>query len=172
MDTYLKLVKKAIQIYTGKGKIITPPKKLPKKMREKAGVFVSLHKKDGSLRGCIGTFLPTTENIAQEIIKNAIAAATADPRFPPVTKEEFSSLTYAVDILSRPKNVSKIDDLDVKRHGLIVSTSDGRRGLLLPDIPGIKTPQRQFEICCLKAGIDPSEKVFLQTFTVKRYAEK
>jgi len=169
-DPYTTLAKTAVETWIKTRKIIEVPRDLPKEMvRKQAGVFVSLHLKDGSLRGCIGTFLPTKENIAQEIIANAISAATADPRFPPVSKKELKELIYSVDILSQPKNVSKIRDLDVKRYGLIVSTPDGRRGLLLPAIPGVETAEEQFRICCLKGGIDPSEKVVLQTFTVKRH---
>lgn len=169
-DTYTTLAKNAVETWIKLKKVIEPPETLPKAMFEKkAGVFVSLHLKDGSLRGCIGTFLPTTPNIANEIIKNAVSSATADPRFPPVSEKELPELIYSVDILSLPKNVSKVEGLDVKRYGLIVSTFDGRRGLLLPDIPGIKTPEEQFRICCLKAGIAPSEKTKLQTFTVERH---
>jgi AMMECR1 domain-containing protein len=114
--------------------------------------------------------LPTRENIAKEIITNAISAATKDPRFPPVSEEELPELVYSVVILSQPKNVSKIDKIDTKKYGLIVSTFDGRRGLLLPDIPRVNTPQEQFRICCLKAGINPSEEVTLQTFTAERHS--
>lgn len=173
MNAYLKLARETVETYVKTGKIISPPDDLPKEMlTRRAGVFVSLHLKDGSLRGCIGTFLPTRPNIALEIIANAISSATSDPRFPPVSQEELPKLIFSIDILSAPKNVSKVSNLDIKRYGLIVSTSDRRRGLLLPDIPDIKTPQEQFRICCWKAGIDPSEKVKLQIFTVERHAEK
>jgi len=170
MDAYIKLAKETVESYIKTDRIILPPTDLPKKMlTKKAGVFVSIHTASGELRGCIGTFLPTKENIAQEIIANAVSAATSDPRFPPVSKKELSGLIYSVDILSLPKNVSKIRDLDVKRYGLIVSTFDGRRGLLLPDIPGIETPEEQFRICCLKGGISPGEEIRLQIFTVERH---
>ena len=195
-DPYIELAQQAIKYHLKTGKTLKPPPNLPKSMLTKrAGVFVSIHTKSGELRGlprrhalatrgrrpreqvsvlrgCIGTFLPTKPSIAQEIIANAISSATSDPRFPPVSEEELPDLVYSVDILSPPKNVSKVRDLDIKRYGLIVSTSDRRRGLLLPDIPGVETPQEQFRICCWKAGIDPSEKVILQTFTVERHAEK
>jgi len=57
-------------------------------MQEQAGVFVSIHKKNGDLRGCIGTFEPQEKNIAAEVINNAVSAATHDPRFHPITPEE------------------------------------------------------------------------------------
>jgi len=172
MDQYIKLAKNAIEIYIKTGRVISPPNKLPKAMlTNQAGVFVSIHKKDGSLRGCIGTFLPTKENLAQEIITNALASATQDPRFPLVTEEELSSLIFSVDVLSKPRPVTR-KELNPKKYGLIISTKGGRRGLLLPDIPGVKTAEEQIEICCRKAGIVPDEEIKLESFTVERYGEK
>lgn len=123
------------------------------------------------LRGCIGTYLPTQENIALEIIHNAIESATRDPRFFPVTAGELPHLRYSIDILSAPEIITKIEDLDAKRYGLIVSTSDGRRGLLLPDLEGVETVEQQLEICRAKAGILPEEKVTFQRFTAERHEE-
>lgn len=172
MDAYLKLAKETIENFIKKGIIISLPKNLPQEMlNQKAGVFVSLHLKDGSLRGCIGTFIPTQKNIAQEIIQNAISAATQDPRFPQVEEKELGKLVFAVDVLSASKNISKDKLSYPKKYGLIVSTSDGRRGLLLPDLPGINTIEQQINICRQKAGISNSEPVSYQIFTVERHSE-
>lgn len=141
---------------------------LPSKiLNQKAGVFVSIHQKNGQLRGCIGTFLPTQKNLAEEIIANAVAAAQ-DPRFPPVTREELPDLVYKVDVLSKLCSAKK-KELDPKKYGLLVTAKDGRRGLLLPDIPGVKTAEQQIEICKRKAGIGLTEKVDFQIFTVDRH---
>lgn len=123
------------------------------------------------LRGCIGTYLPARENIAEEIIHNAIDSASRDPRFFPVTAGELPQLKYSIDILSIPKSVTKIEDLDAKRYGLIITAADGRRGLLLPNLEGVETVEQQIEICRAKAGISPEEKVTLQRFTVERHGE-
>ncbi|MCJ7829475.1 AmmeMemoRadiSam system protein A [Patescibacteria group bacterium] len=169
-DKYIQLAKETIETYIKTGKIISPPTDLPKEMlNKKAGVFVSLHLKDGSLRGCIGTFFPTCSNLSQEIIHNAISAATQDPRFPPVTIKELPKIVYSVDILSASKNVSKDILSDPKIYGLIVSAQDGRRGLLLPDLPGVDTVEEQIRICRMKAGINPWEPVSYQIFTVERH---
>jgi len=177
-NKYLELAKQTIETYLKTGKVIPMPKDLPKEMLiKKAGVFVSLHLKqrgllrggEAPLRGCIGTFFPTQANIAQEIIQNAISSATQDPRFPPVTEKELPKLTYSVDILSASKNVSKDALSDTKKYGLIVSAQDGRRGLLLPDLPGIDTVEEQIRICRMKAGINPWEPVSYQIFTVERH---
>ena len=168
-----RLARKAVFEYLKSGQIITPPENLPNKLKQKAGVFVSLHEKNsGKLRGCIGTFLPTTENIAKEIIENAIKAATCDPRFEPVKKEELTRIYFSVDLLSQPKPVKNPEKLDPKKTGLIVSTADGRRGLLLPDLPGIESPEEQINICRQKAGILSDESISYQTFTVERNEEK
>jgi AmmeMemoRadiSam system protein A len=172
MDAYLNLAKQTVETYIKTGKIISPPKDLPQEMlTRRAGVFVSLHLKDGSLRGCIGIFVPAKKNIALEIIANALSSATQDPRFSPVTEEELPKLTYSVDILSASKTISKDKLSDPKIYGLIVSAQDGRRGLLLPDLPGVDTIEEQIKICRMKAGINPWEPVNYRIFTVKRHAE-
>lgn len=171
MDTYVQIAKQTIETYIKTGKKIKPPAGLPKDFFEKkAGVFVSLHKKsDHSLRGCIGTFLPVQENIAKEIIENAISASTCDPRFNPLTESELNDLEINVDVLSEPELVKDIKELDPKKYGLIVKTQDGRAGLLLPDI-GVETVEEQIAICCEKGGINPSyDKLMLFRFTVERH---
>lgn len=171
MDQYVELAKNAVRNYFKTREVISPPKNLPKKMlEERAGVFVSIHQKDASLRGCIGTFLPTQENIAREVIKNALAAAFNDPRFPAVTEKDFEDLMFSVDVLSEPKPASE-KDLDPKNYGLIIFAPDGRRGLLLPNIPGVDTPEKQLKICRQKTGIGPREEIEIQTFTVERHGK-
>jgi AmmeMemoRadiSam system protein A len=167
-SAYVRLARETIKNYIKHEKIIAPPLNLPKEMiNQKAGVFVSL-KKIGNLRGCIGTFMPTQENIAQEIIKNAISAAIEDPRFSSVNATELEELTISVDILSAPEEVDDISHLDPKKYGVIVS-SGYKKGLLLPDLKGVDTAGEQVDIARRKAGIYPDEKVKLHRFEVKRY---
>ena len=168
VSAYVRLARETIENYVKYVKIISPSKDLPEEMiKQKAGVFVSL-KKNGNLRGCIGTFMPTQENIAQEIIKNAISAAVDDPRFSSVTASELNDLTISVDILSSPEEISDISQLDPKKYGVIVS-SGYKKGLLLPDLEGVDTIEEQVDIAKRKAGIYPGEKVKLYRFEVKRY---
>ena len=136
-------------------------------MSEKAGVFVSL-KKQGELRGCIGTFQPTTESVAEEIIQNAVSAATQDPRFSPVTEDELGEIEYSVDVLSAPEKVAGKEDLDPRKYGVIVKSGD-YKGLLLPDLEGVDTVDAQVNIAAMKAGISLSEDIELYRFEVKRY---
>ena len=133
----------------------------------KAGTFVSLHK-NGELRGCIGTIAPTTDSIAEEIMRNAVAAGLNDNRFPPVSHDELPMLTYKVDVLEAPEDIEGPEELDVRMYGVIVE--DGyKRGLLLPNLEGIDTVEQQVSIAKSKAGIGLSEPVKLKRFKVTRY---
>ena len=164
---FVRLAQETIRRYIQEGRVVSPPEELTPEMRERAGAFVSL-KKRGQLRGCIGTIEPMEENVAQEIIRNAIAAASRDPRFPPVGLEELEELDISVDVLTPPEPVAGMEDLDPKRYGVIVE-SGWRRGLLLPDLEGVDTVEYQVEICRRKAGIGPDEPVQLYRFEVIRY---
>lgn len=161
------LAKKAINVYLEEGRIIDPPDDIPLELTEPAGVFVSL-KKRGVLRGCIGTIEPMGATAAEEITRNAILAATQDPRFPPVTKDELAEIEYSVDILGHPEPVLNHADLDPKRFGLIVECG-GRRGLLLPNLEGVNTVAEQLAICRQKAGLSEDVTITLSRFTVTRY---
>jgi AmmeMemoRadiSam system protein A len=167
-DPYVELARKALEAYVKTGEIIDVPEGLPDEMTEnRAGAFVSL-KKYGQLRGCIGTISPAYSNIAQEIIGNAISAGTRDPRFHPVRKDELDGIVYSVDILGEPEPIESIDQLDVKRYGVIVRA--GRRsGLLLPDLEGVDTPEEQVSIALRKAGIRPDENYRMERFEVVRH---
>jgi len=168
-DFPVLLAKRTIEDYLRSGKVISPPSRIPEVFQKKAGTFVSLHKK-GRLRGCIGTYLPTQDNLANEIIKNAISAATQDPRFPPVDTSEIRDLEISVDVLSKPEPVKSQRELDPKKYGVIVSKG-WQRGLLLPDLEGVDTVEQQLEIAKQKAGLGgtPVEQLEIQRFTVTRY---
>lgn len=169
----VELARQAIEAYVKEDRVIQPPSDLLPEMQEQAGVFVSLHDRRGNLRGCIGTIEPTQPDVAQEVIRNAISAATRDPRFPPVRPEELGDLDISVDVLSPPEPIEGPEDLDVERYGLIVQSvrNPWKRGLLLPNLPGIKTVEEQMHWTRVqKAGIqDPDEPVQMFRFEVRRY---
>ena len=167
MHPLVKLAKDTIEQYILEGNTLRPSDDAANEMTEKAGVFVSI-KKEGKLRGCIGTFQPVTENVAFEIIQNAISAATRDPRFPPVNSSELEHLEYSVDVLTEPEKVTTKKDLDPKKYGVIVKSGD-RKGLLLPDLEGVDTIDEQVSIATMKAGIYLGEDIELYRFEVKRY---
>lgn len=142
---------------------------LPEEMlSQQAGVFVSIHEW-GELRGCIGTIAPTTNCIAEEIIQNGISASTRDPRFPAIEEYELDQLEISVDVLSEAEPISSLEELDVKRYGVIV-TKGFRRGLLLPNLEGVDSVEDQVAIAKQKAGIRIDDwDVELERFEVIRH---
>jgi AmmeMemoRadiSam system protein A len=164
---HARLAQAALEEYVRRGRVIPVPDDVPEELRRRSACFVSI-KKDGALRGCIGTIEPVEESLAAEIIANAISAGTRDPRFLPVTAEELPWLRYSVDVLSPPEAIPDLTGHDPKRYGLIVEAA-GRRGLLLPDLEGVDTPEQQLAICLSKAGLSSPRAVRLYRFTVERY---
>ena len=167
-DPYVRLARQSLEAYIRYGKTIPVPADLPEEMlTTRAGAFVSIHK-HGKLRGCIGTIAPTARNVAQEIIRNAVSASTQDPRFDPITEDELKWLEINVDVLGKPEKISSLEELDVKRYGVIVS-SGYKRGLLLPDLDGVDTPEQQVSIAMQKGGIRESDTCMLERFEVVRH---
>lgn len=163
----VKLAQDSLRYFLKTGQRLSIPDVLPDELKEQAGAFVSL-KKFGQLRGCIGTFQPTQQNLAAEIIEMAISAGTQDPRFQPVRLDELEDISFSVDILSSPERINSIDELDPQKYGVIVKRGY-RSGLLLPALEGVDTVEEQVGIAMQKAGIDPEEEVELYRFYVTRY---
>ena len=165
------LARDAVEKFIRSADVLDVPETSAGLLRARAPCFVCLKTADGELRGCIGTIEPVKETLAEEIIANAISAATTDPRFEPVTPAELSNLRYSVDVLHHPEP-AVMEELDPKVYGVIVEDESGlRRGLLLPDIPGIDDAEQQVEIAARKAGIASGEPVKLSRFKVERFRE-
>lgn len=190
MNPHCNLAKQAVESYIKKGKEAPdisdlPTDELPERLlTEKGGIFVTL-KKDGNLRGCIGTTEPTQENLAKEIVFNAIAAATRDPRFELVAEEELDELSYTVYILHEPAKVNDLKELNPNKYGLIVKAypkgknhrtikqkKPQKKGLLLPGLKQIDTPHEQLNAVCEKSGINPDKQALeLFRFEAEKYEE-
>ena len=167
-DAYVRLARETIETYVRTGRKGEMPKKLPEEMyTQRAGVFVSI-KKEGQLRGCIGTIQPVQPSIAEEIAENAVSASVKDPRFSPIEPEELEKLVISVDVLGDTEKIGSEDMLDVRRYGVVV-TKGYRRGLLLPNLDGIDTVEEQVRIAKQKAGIGEQEEVELERFEVIRH---
>ncbi len=163
-----RLARSAVEAFVEADEILKAP---PGMLTEPGACFVSIKTREGDLRGCIGTIEAVKESLAEEIISNAISAATRDPRFPPVAPDELSHLRYSVDVLSKPEPTT-FEGLDPKIYGVIVEDLQGtRRGLLLPDIEGVETATQQVEIAARKAGIAPGTLLRLSRFRVERFPE-
>lgn len=168
-DVYAKLARASLEYHVKTGEYIDVPILHEKMLTERNGVFVSI-KKEGELRGCIGTIFPTTDCVAKEIIKNSVEAGERDPRFSPVEEEELAELEYSVDILMTPIKATK-EELDPKKYGVIVK-KDSRTGLLLPNLEGVDTIEEQLSIALDKADIDKSEDYEIERFEVIRRGSK
>lgn len=166
------LARLAVETFVRSGKKIPVPQNATALLAARAACFVSIKTHGGDLRGCIGTIEPVKQNLAEEVIANAINAATRDPRFKPVAPKELQDLRYSVDVLAAPEPAT-FADLNPKIYGVIVEDETGKlRGLLLPDIPGVDTATKQVEIASRKAGIPPGKPIILSRFRVDRFREK
>ena len=167
-DAYVKLARESAEYFVNNGRKMDVPAWVPQELlNEKAGAFVSIHK-FGRLRGCIGTILPTTGSLAEEIIRNAVSAVSEDNRFDPVEEEELPWLDINVDVLTPPERISSESELDVKKYGVIVECGY-KRGLLLPDLDGVDTVEQQISIAMRKGHIAPGSSIDLYRFEVKRH---
>ncbi|HYP28169.1 MAG TPA: AmmeMemoRadiSam system protein A [Blastocatellia bacterium] len=166
------LARAAVEGFVRERLVIDPPAMPEGILALRAGAFVTIRTTGGALRGCIGTVTPSCGTIAEEIIQNAISAAIRDPRFPPVAPDELGGLTYGVDVLMPPEPARGVEDLDPSIYGVIIESVSGhRRGLLLPDITGIDTPEQQWRAVHQKAGIPVGEPVRVERFRVTRFGK-
>ena len=168
----LSLARKAIKHYLEKGETIKTETD-DKILQEKRGAFVTL-KVNGQLRGCIGYPLPY-RSLIETIIEAAIAAATQDFRFQPLSLEELSQTKIEISVLSLPKPIKNIKEIKVGQHGIIVSKGFNK-GLLLPQVPvewnwDLETYLKHG---CLKAGLDEDEwqkGAKIEIFTAQVFSE-
>ncbi len=135
-----------------------------------AAVFVTL-RKDGELRGCMGTLEPRCEDLVRETMERAVVAAFEDPRFPPLGKDELARCVIEVTVLGPPEPAA-LQDLDPARYGVEVIDAAGRRAVLLPGIPGIETAAAQVEAARRKAGIPSGAPVVLRRFSAVKVEEE
>ncbi|MBE0426888.1 MAG: AmmeMemoRadiSam system protein B [Nitrospirae bacterium] len=122
------------------------------KLKSDGAVFVTIKKND-SLRGCIGHIQPIMP-LYQSVVKNAIAACSGDPRFPPLRKEELEDIEVEISILSHLNTLKNVNDIQVGKHGLVIRKGL-QRGLLLPQVATENGWDREtfLEQLCVKAGL-------------------
>ncbi|MZQ76181.1 MAG: AmmeMemoRadiSam system protein A [Peptoclostridium sp.] len=180
-DAYIKTAREAIEKWALEGKklswheikksVFSGRSELVDGMEVKrAGVFVSIHK-NGNLRGCIGTINSVRGNVAEEIVANAISAATNDSRFAPLRGDEVDSIEIKVDVLGSLEKVASEGELDSSRYGVVVEAGH-KRALLLPNLDGIDSVEKQLEVVKRKADIDETEECEIYRFEVERHEVK
>lgn len=120
--------------------------------KEKRGAFVTLNKR-GMLRGCIGYVLPY-KTLEETIIDMAQAAAFRDPRFNPVTPDEYDDLEIEISVLTPVREIKDINEIEVGKHGIIIERGMSS-GLLLPQVATEYGWDREtfLEHTCQKAGL-------------------
>ena len=121
-------------------------------LEEKCGAFVTI-KNRGALRGCIGYvrgYLPLHETVKQM----AIQAAFNDPRFTPVTKDEWADCDFEISVLTPMKKIESVEEIEVGVHGLYMEKGV-HSGLLLPQVATEQGWDREefLEYTCYKAGL-------------------
>jgi MEMO1 family protein len=134
-------------------------------------VFVTLRDREGALRGCVGSLIAIETDVVRETARSAVLAATRDPRFPAVAGHEIGALRIEVSVLLPDEPAQNPDDLDPRRYGVIVSDGSGRRGLLLPDIPGLSDARTQIAAARRKAGIPDGVSVEVRRFEVLKFGD-
>ena len=137
-DVLVKTARKAVTEFLSNGNRMKLEPDLEKKFSFNSGVFVTLNNPEG-LRGCIGFPMPD-KKLSRAIVDGAIAAATEDPRFSPVTMKELDNIVFEVTVLTPPVEIDVSDPMEylskikVGRDGLIIRHSFSS-GLLLPQVP-------------------------------------
>jgi len=164
---YVSLAQESIHHYLNYSEKLSCPNPLSTDLNSRSGAFVSI-KKLRQLRGCIGTLEPCEPNLAMEIIENALKAALHDPRFSPITTEELQDLTYSIDVVRPLEKVPDASALDPKIYGLVVR-SNGKQGVLLPDLDGVDSIEKQIQICRSKGRIADDEAIEMYRFKVERF---
>jgi uncharacterized protein len=119
-----------------------------------SGVFVTI-KRNGELRGCLGT-LQCSRGLAAEVAQCAADAASEDPRFPPVAADELPGITVEISVLGPLEEIDPRAEnaIGIGRHGLVAEQGH-RRGLLLPQVATERqwTAEQFLRQTCLKAGL-------------------
>ncbi len=171
-ETLLQLAREAVTIYLETGNTLEKDT-LDKSFLEERGAFVTLKVK-GELRGCIGYPIPS-KSLYATIIDAAVSAASSDYRFKPLTTKEFQETKIEISVLTSPRPVKDIHEIEVGSHGIIISKGSNK-GLLLPQVPiewkwDLET---YLEHGCLKAGLDKDEwktDVKIEIFSAQVFSE-
>jgi AmmeMemoRadiSam system protein A len=168
----LSLARQAITHYLEDG---MPPKIEPEdeELKKKRGAFVTL-KVEGELRGCIGYPLPY-KPLYETIIDAAISAATKDFRFPSLEPDELPKTQIEISVLSLPRPIQNISEIEVGKHGIIISKGSNK-GLLLPQVPLEWGWDRETFLNhgCLKAGLEENawkKGVLIEIFSAQVFSE-
>lgn len=170
----LRLARKAVEAHLEKTKLKKERRPEDPIFSEKRGAFVTL-KQHGQLRGCIGYPLPV-KPLYDTVKGMAVAAATQDFRFLPLTLDELPTVSFEISVLSLPRTISDPEEVEVGTHGIIISQGD-HSGLLLPQVPVEWGWDRETYLNhgCQKAGLPGNawrKGAAIQVFTAQVFADE
>ncbi|MCR4336276.1 MAG: AmmeMemoRadiSam system protein B [Candidatus Omnitrophica bacterium] len=172
----LEIARKTMDEYVRTGRILEFEETDPR-LLQKEGAFVTLYSKAHELRGCIGRII-SEQPLHLTVRDMAIAAATEDPRFKPVDPSELSEINLEVSVLSQPRPIQSIEEIEVGKHGVILSR-DGRQGVFLPEVAtewGWEREELLSQLASHKAGLpadawkDPRTRI--EIFSTEKFTEK
>lgn len=153
---------------------LSPPEKTAGRISEQRGVFVTLTKK-GDLRGCIGYIAPIAP-LYKAVPEMTVAAATKDPRFPPVAKAELKDIHVEISVLGPLVQITDPRNIEVGKHGLYI-VKGRHAGLLLPQVATSYGWDREefLNQTCHKAGLPAKawheKETQIYTFTAQIFSE-
>jgi MEMO1 family protein len=128
----LRIARSTIREYLTSGRTATiDATRVPKSLQTASGAFVTLNK-SGDLRGCIGRF-EATSPLYDVVQQMAIAAATQDPRFPPVRLSELDQIEIEISVLTPMRRIQSIDQIQLGKHGIYIRKG-GHGGTFLPQV--------------------------------------
>ena len=166
----LQLARRALETFLRTGKTISAPTDLPPVLKKRAGVFVTIEKK-GQItpRGCRGTLQPISRTLAEEIIRNTIAAASRDKRVKPLEKEELPNCLISLTVVLSANPISSIAEHNAQNNGLIAK-SGSKIGIVLPfEGRDAKTQEKWAK---QKAGLNENTKAQLLELKAVRFRER
>lgn len=160
---YAKIAFDTILFYVSTGQIRkNDENKISADLKLKRACVVSIYDSNNNLRGCIGDMFPKNKYLYDEIIENAIAAASKDKRYNPLSKEELNQIKVTVDVLSMPQKVETFNDIKPQKYGLYVKDKGGSSGFVMPGTKGIKTTDQLIEAAKKAAGLTNKENKELE----------
>jgi len=175
-ERLLAIARETLETFVRTGKVPNYSEDDPRlSMEEGAFVTLNMH---GALRGCIGNILGKGP-LYQTVSDMAVAAALEDPRFRPVSPYELKDIKIEISVLSKPRIVRSADEIELGKHGVIVSKGYMHRGVFLPQVAdetGWSKDRFLSELCSQKAGLPPDSwkdpAVKLEVFTADVFGEK
>ena len=172
----IQIARETIDEYVKTGRVLDVQETDSRLMQEE-GSFVTIHKK-GQLRGCIGRIIGQGP-LYKTVRDMAIAAASQDPRFNPVSKDELKEIDVEVSVLSKPRRITDVNEIKMGTHGVIVSRGIFNQGVFLPQVAtetGWTRDQFLSNLCAQKADLppdawkDPQTKI--EIFSANVFSEK